>query len=150
MVCDYIVLGNSSLRGPAILNLKYYCISYLFIYSFLLRLVYYRIYRPIKANLYIFPVLILLISTTHSGKFPHWGTPTPEERPSDLLLSSPAFLLLSVCDSYAVVLNWSSSLVLKIRRMAAVAPGLVLRILLISLRKSANSLFSDNPPYRTS
>jgi hypothetical protein len=63
----------------------------------------------------------------------------PEERPSDPLLSSPTLLLLSTCDSHAVVLNWSKSLVLKIRRMAAVAPGLVLRILLISPRKSANS-----------
>jgi hypothetical protein len=63
----------------------------------------------------------------------------PEERPSDSLLSPPALLLLSACDSHVTVLNWSRSLVLRIRRMAAVAPGLVLRILLISPRKSANS-----------
>jgi hypothetical protein len=63
----------------------------------------------------------------------------PEERPSDPLLSSPALLLLSACDLYAVVLNWSRSLVLRIMRMAAVAPRLVLRILLISPRKSVNS-----------
>jgi hypothetical protein len=63
----------------------------------------------------------------------------PEERPSDSLLSPPALLLLFACDSHITVLNWSRSLVLRIRRMAAVAPGLVLRILLISPRKSANS-----------
>jgi hypothetical protein len=63
----------------------------------------------------------------------------PEERPSDPLLSSPALLLLPACDSHAIVLNWSRSLVLRIRRIAAVAPGLVLRILLISPRKFASS-----------
>jgi hypothetical protein len=63
----------------------------------------------------------------------------PEERPSDSLPFLPALLLLSACDSHAAVLNWSRSLVLKIRRIAAVAPGLVLRILLISPRKSVNS-----------
>jgi hypothetical protein len=63
----------------------------------------------------------------------------PEERPSDSLLFSPALLPLSACGSHAVVLNWFRSLVLKIRRIAAVAPRLVLRILLMPPRKSANS-----------
>src|ERR1700733_14880923 len=62
-----------------------------------------------------------------------------EERASNSLPSSPALLLLSACGSHVVVLNWSRSLVLKIRRIAAVAPRLVLRILLLSPRKSANS-----------
>jgi hypothetical protein len=46
--------------------------------------------------------------------------------------------LLSACDSYVVALNWSRSLIFRIRRMAAVAPGLELRILMIFPRKSAN------------
>ena len=63
----------------------------------------------------------------------------PEERPSDPLLSSLVIPLLSACGSHAVSLNWSRSLVLRIRRMAAVAPGLALRIFLMFLWKSANS-----------
>jgi hypothetical protein len=63
----------------------------------------------------------------------------PEERPSDPLLSSLVIPLLSACGSHVVSLNWSRSLVLRIRRMAAVAPGFVLRIFLMSPRKSANS-----------
>ena len=61
----------------------------------------------------------------------------PEERPSDPLLSSPALLLLSACDSHTVILNWSRSLVLRIRRTAAVASRVEDPSL--SPRNSANS-----------